>query len=51
MFIVRQFRYLSYVIEFKYSFMLGAVLGADDTKSRPEESDLGEDMDRLAGAV
>lgn len=31
--------------------MLGAVLGADDTKSRPEESDLGEDMDRLAGAV
>ena len=33
LFIVRQFSYLSYVIEFKYTFMPGAVLGADDTNS------------------
>ena len=31
--------------------MPGAVLGADDTKSRPEESDLGEEMDTLVGDV
>ena len=51
LFIVRQFSCLSYVIEFKYPFMPGAVLGADDTNSIKAWGVWSRRMDRLAGEV